>query len=87
MTCTTITVNWGCGHYINAPYWQKADDWVYESDTCEAQFDTQECLTEWNEESCSATCPNCKADLWQSDGHAEAQLEPAEEEPEKEEMR
>lgn len=69
MTGKTITVEWYCGHYVGPPEWRWSGDWAYEPDECEATFSTQEDIDDYEAGDCMTQCPNCGAELWQSDSH------------------
>ena len=58
-----VRVKWYCGHYTGEPKWHGTD--VEEPDDCETEFETEEQLCEWEQNCCTATCPNCGAELTQ----------------------
>ena len=58
--------SWYYGMYVGPPKWQMFGDWVYEPGECGEQFETQEEMEDWGEESCAAVCPKCEAELTQT---------------------
>ena len=70
MTGNTITVEWYCGHYTGPLKWRwGCGDWIMEQDECDDIFSTQEDVNDYDAGDCMAVCPNCGAELWQSDFH------------------
>ena len=59
-----LLVGWYCGHYVGLPVWQGE---FYEPLECEATFETQETMFDWSHNRCTTICPNCGAELWQTD--------------------
>ncbi len=58
-----IKIKWICGCYVGEPCWLNED--YYECDECDTEFETEDALDNWQEKMCSATCPNCGAELTQ----------------------
>ncbi len=60
----TITVLWTCGCYLHP--WEPTGEPV----ECEAEFETEESVWDWEDSLCRVQCPSCGATLCQRDGYA-----------------
>lgn len=64
-----IMVQASCGCFVGEPKWRYGSDWYKEPDECSWEDIIEVDKDEWDEESVSINCPNCNADLHQSDDH------------------
>lgn len=62
-----IMAYWYCGCYVGQCKWHGTK--VYELDKCYTFFSTVENLSDFEDGSCVAICPKCKADLAQAADH------------------
>lgn len=60
-----VKISWYCGCYVGPYKWKFSGDWILEPDECCTEFNTEDTLENWNDKCCSATCPECGAELTQ----------------------
>ena len=58
-----VKVRWTCGHYVGESVWHGTE--VYEPNDCNMEFETEEEIWDWENESCVVKCPSCGAELTQ----------------------
>jgi hypothetical protein len=66
-----VKIAWYCCHYVGSSKWKWSGDWVLEPDECCTDFETEDTKANWDDNCCTAICPNCGADLYQEDDGAE----------------
>ncbi|ALS22181.1 hypothetical protein [Paenibacillus naphthalenovorans] len=66
-----IKVHFYCGMYRGEPKWRYGYDWYKEPEECYNEGIIEVDKIDWEEESVSYICPECKNELYQSDGHFE----------------
>jgi hypothetical protein len=60
-----VVIEWYCGHYVGPFRWKFSGDWILEPDECATTFTTEDTQQNWDDNCCTATCPECGAELSQ----------------------